>query len=119
MGNILFFPLLFVFLFSSSLLSAHVFPDHSDPRVGSEIKSSPSVVRMWFDGELEPVFSTLQVLDSSGKEVSHQDSRVDQKDSVLLEIDVPSLPSGKYEVIWKALARDGHLTEGKFYFTIK
>ena len=99
--------------------SAHVFPDHSDPRVGSEIIASPSVVKIWFDGALEPVFSTLRVLDLSGKEVCRDDSRVDAKDSTLLEVSVPSLPPGKYQVIWKALARDGHLSEGKFNFTVK
>jgi methionine-rich copper-binding protein CopC len=97
----------------------HVFPDHSDPRVGSEVKGSPSMVKIWFDGALEPVFSTLQVLDSSGKEVSREDSRVEEKDSTLLEVSVPSLPPGQYQVLWKVLARDGHLTEGKFSFTVK
>ena len=109
--------LLLTFLSGSG--SAHIFPDHSDPRVGSEIKGSPSMVRIWFDGQMEPIFSTLQVLDISGKEVSRQDSRVNEMDPSILEVSVPSLPPGKYDVIWKALARDGHLTEGKFSFTIK
>ena len=113
------FLLGFLVLSHPGPVSAHVFPDHSEPRVGSEIKGSPSMVKIWFDGDLEPLFSTLQILDFSGKEVTHQDPRVDEKDSALLEINLPSLPSGKYEVVWKALARDGHLTEGKFYFTIK
>jgi methionine-rich copper-binding protein CopC len=109
---------LLVILFSLTAFG-HVFPDHSDPRVGSEVKDSPSMVKIWFDGALEPVFSTLQVLDPSGKEVSHEDSRVEEKDSTLLEVSVPSLPPGKYQVIWKALARDGHLSEGKYHFTVK
>ena len=109
---------LLLFLFPLNVL-AHVFPDHSDPRVGWEIKGSPSKVRIWFDGLLEPVFSTLQVLDPSGKEVSLQNSRVNEKDATILEVSVSSLPPGKYEVVWKALARDGHLTEGKYNFTIK
>jgi methionine-rich copper-binding protein CopC len=98
---------------------AHVFPDHSDPRVGSEIKSSPPTVRIWFDGEIEPIFSTLQVQDSTGKEVSLKNERVNEKDPSILEVSIPSLPPGKYSAIWKALARDGHLTEGKFSFTVK
>jgi methionine-rich copper-binding protein CopC len=106
-------------LLSPRSVLAHIFPDHSDPRVGSEIKGSPSMVRIWFDGQMEPIFSTLQVLDISGKEVSRQDSRVNEMDPSILEVSVPSLPPGKYDVIWKALARDGHLTEGKFSFTIK
>lgn len=106
-------------LFSSPSGSAHVFPDHSDPRVGSEIHDSPTLVRVWFDGQLEPIFSTLQLLDGSGKEVSRQDSRVNEKDPSILEVSIPPLTPGKYWVIWKVLARDGHLTEGKFSFTVK
>ena len=98
---------------------AHVFPDHSDPRVGSEISSAPPLVRIWFDGQMEPIFSTVQVLDASGKEVSRPDSRVDDKDPAILEVSVPALSPGIYTVVWKALARDGHVTEGKFKFTIK
>ncbi len=77
------------------------------------------MVKIWFDGALEPVFSTLRVLDPSGIEVSREDSRVEANDSTLLEVSVPSLPPGKYQVIWKVLSRDGHLTEGKFNFTVK
>lgn len=106
-------------LFWPGDLLAHVFPDHSDPRVGSEIAGAPRMVKIWFDGFLEPVFSTLQVMDASGKEVSLKDSRVDEKDPSVLEVSVPPLSPGKYEVDWKALSKDGHLTEGKFFFKVK
>jgi len=39
----------------------HAFPDHADPRVGSTVSEAPSEVRMWFDGEIEPVFSSIRV----------------------------------------------------------
>jgi methionine-rich copper-binding protein CopC len=97
----------------------HAFPDHSDPRVGSTVSSSPSVVRIWFDGEIEPVFSTLMVHTMDGRMVSKGDSHVDPKDSTLLEVSVPPLPPGQYLVIWSVIARDGHHTEGQYTFTVK
>src|SRR5580700_8204489 len=48
---------------------AHAFPDHSDPRVGSTVHESPEEVKIWFDREIEPAFSTIQVLTPDGTEI--------------------------------------------------
>jgi len=45
---------------------AHAFPDHSLPKVGSQLDSAPTTVRIWFDGNIEPVFSTLIVKTATG-----------------------------------------------------
>lgn len=98
---------------------AHVFPDHSDPRVGSTVSTSPPEVRIWFDGDLEPAFSSITVHTADGKTVDKGDSHVAPKDSTLLEVSVPQLPPGEYLVIWNAVARDGHRTTGKYTFTVR
>jgi len=97
---------------------AHAFPDHSDPRVGHSVDVSPPLVRIWFDSDIEPVFSTLRVEDATGKRVDEGDPHVDAEDKKLLEVSVPSLPSGAYQVMWSVVARDGHRTEGRFPFSI-
>jgi len=58
---------LIVWLAACALLApaaawAHAFPDHSEPRVGHTV-DAPRAVRVWFDGAIEPVFSTLRVED--------------------------------------------------------
>ena len=98
---------------------AHAFPDHSDPKVGSTVSGSPSQVRIWFDGDLEPAFSTLMVHSADGRMIDKRDSRVDPADPRLLQVSVPPLPPGTYLVIWNVVARDGHRTNGQFSFTIK
>lgn len=97
----------------------HAFPDHSDPKVGALVQGSPSRVRIWFDSDLEPAFSTLMVHDATGKMVDKRDAHVDRNDSKLLEVDVPVLPAGTYIVVWNAVARDGHRTNGQYTFTVK
>ena len=98
----------------------HAFPDHSDPRVGSTIPVSPTLVRIWFDSDLEPVFSSMMVHTAKGDVmVSKDDSKVDPSDPTLLEVSVPPLPPGEYIVHWSVAARDGHRTSGKYSFTIK
>ncbi len=96
----------------------HALPDHAEPRVGSTV-SSPSRVRIWFDGNLEPVFSRIVVHDAKGAAVDKGDGRVDPSDSTLLEVSLPSLAPGTYRVLWNVVARDGHRTEGEFTFTVK
>jgi methionine-rich copper-binding protein CopC len=97
---------------------AHAFPDHSEPRVGHVVEP-PRAVRVWFDGEIEPVFSTIRVEDGKKRRVDSGDAHVDLKDSKLLEVSVPVLPPGRYQVYWSVVARDGHRTEGSFPFRVK
>jgi methionine-rich copper-binding protein CopC len=87
--------------------------------VGHTVDVAPSAVRIWFDGHIEPVFSTIRVEDPEKRRVDLGDARVDAQDSTLLEVSLPPLPSGAYQVVWSAVARDGHRTEGSFPFRIK
>jgi methionine-rich copper-binding protein CopC len=98
---------------------AHAFPDHSIPRVGHAVEGTPPEVRIWFDGEIEPVFSTMHVEDAQKRKVDRGDARVDPDDATLLEVSLPPLPAGTYAVFWSVVARDGHRTEGSFPFEIR
>jgi methionine-rich copper-binding protein CopC len=97
----------------------HAYPDHADPKVGSTISVAPARVRIWFDSDLEPVFSSIMVHTADGRMVSKEDGGVAASDPTLLEVSVPPLPPGKYIVIWSVVARDGHRTSGDYSFTIK
>ena len=98
---------------------SHAFPDHSEPRVGHTVDSPPAAVRIWFDGAVEPVFSTLRVEDDDKRRVDKGDARVNPSDNTVLEVSLPSLASGRYRVFWSVVARDGHRTEGNFTFRVK
>jgi methionine-rich copper-binding protein CopC len=97
----------------------HAFPDHSDPKVGATVVGSPARVRIWFDSDIEPAFSTIMVHSADGRMVDKGDGRVNPSDSTLLEVSVPPLPPGTYRVFWSVVARDTHRTVGDFAFTIK
>ena len=99
---------------------SHAYLDHADPKVGSTVSAAPSIVRIWFDSDLEPVFSMIMVHAAKDNTmVDKGDARVDPSDPTLLEVSVPALPPGSYIVIWSVVARDGHRTSGNFTFTIK
>ena len=97
---------------------SHVFPDHSEPRVGWTVNKPPAQVRIWFDGVMEPLFSTITVMNADKQRVDAGDGRVNPSDHTILEVSLPSLPPGKYRVFWGVVAHDGHRTEGDFPFSI-
>ena len=97
----------------------HAFPDHSEPKVGSTVSAAPAVIRIWFDGALEPAFSSLHIQNANGQQIDKGDGHVDPSDPTLLEVGLPTVSSGTYRVLWSVVARDGHRTEGNYTFTIK
>jgi methionine-rich copper-binding protein CopC len=112
------------FLFAlivASLASAHALPDHSSPNAGARLSTAPKEVKIWFNGEIEPVFSTLIVKNAAGQQVSIGKGKVDASNHVRLETALSNdpLPGGIYTVDWRAVARDGHHTEGHFDFTVR
>lgn len=68
---------------------AHAFLDHADPRVGSQGKTSPWQVKIWFTEKVEPVLSRIEVFDSAGKEVDRHDSQVNSTNPAILEVSLP------------------------------
>jgi methionine-rich copper-binding protein CopC len=105
-------------LVASSLAQAHAFLDHADPRVGSTVKGSPPVVKIWFTEELEGAFSKIMVSDAKGQEVDRKDSKVDPANKTVMTVSLDSLPAGTYKVTWRAVAVDTHHTMGTFTFTV-
>ena len=103
----------------TSFAEGHAFPIRSDPRVGWTIANSPSKVTIWFDGELEAAFSTISVYDSLKRQVDKGNCRVNGPGASVLEVDLSPLVPGVYRVYWKVLAKDTHVTEGDFAFTLE
>ena len=97
---------------------AHAFLDHAVPAVGSSVKGSPAQVKLWFTQQLEPAFSTIQVLDRSGKRVDKADVKVDPAEPTVLQVSLPALAPGSYRVTWRVLSVDTHVTEGDFTFDV-
>jgi len=105
-------------LFGSSAAWSHAFLERAEPRVGSTVKSPPSQVRAWFTQELEPAFSTLEVVNQSGKRVDRGPAQVDAASRALLQVPLNPLSPGTYRVKWRVLSVDTHVTEGDFTFTV-
>jgi methionine-rich copper-binding protein CopC len=97
---------------------AHAFLDHARPAVGSTVHGSPAEIRLCFTAPLEAAFSTVRVLDKSGRQVDMKDKQVDQRNPAEITVSVPPLAGGTYRVVWHVLSVDSHVTEGDFTFEV-
>ena len=97
----------------------HAFPERAEPRAGATVAAAPSHVRIWFDGALEPAFSSLRVQTAGGQWIDAGEGRVDPADATLLAVRLSPLAPGTYRVLWNVVARDGHRTEGDYTFTVQ
>ena len=70
---------------------AHAFPERSEPRVGATVRTAPTRVQIWFDGDLEPAFSRLTVTDGRGARVDRGDSQVDPQNRRVLRVTLPPI----------------------------
>jgi copper resistance protein C len=107
-----------IFLAESARLEAHAFLKDAEPGVGSTVQTSPSELRIRFTENVEPAFSSIQVLDASGKEVDKRDVHLDRSDGALLHVSLPRLNAGVYKVVWRVVSVDTHVTNGNFTFRV-
>jgi len=97
---------------------AHAMLDHALPRVGSSVRVAPDRVELWFSERLEPAFSTLKVVDSSGRQVDRGNAVVDERDRTHFTVSLLPLLSGTYRVVWRVVSVDTHATAGDFAFDV-
>ncbi len=105
-------------LLGAGVASGHAFLDHAEPRVGSTVKAAPAQVRVWFTQDLEPAFSTLEVVSQAGDRVDRGPAKVDSASPALLQVPLKPLGPGTYRVKWRVLSVDTHVTEGDFTFRV-
>jgi methionine-rich copper-binding protein CopC len=111
-------PLLLAPLLLASPALAHAMLHAASPAAGSTVKTPPAEVALTFSEELEPRFSTVQVLDAAGKQVDKADLHVVGGDATHVAIGLNPIGAGTYKVIWHAVSVDTHRTQGSFTFTV-
>src|SRR5213595_1935406 len=89
--------LFLIILIGTARVEAHAFLKEAEPSVGCTVPSSPNEVRIRFTENIEPAFSSIQVFDSSGKEMDKRDVHPDRSDRALLHVSLPRLGPGTYK----------------------
>jgi copper transport protein len=100
---------------------AHAFTIRSDPSPSQSVPSAPTKVDVYFSEPIDLRYSTIKVLDPSGKQVDVKDEHNIGGDPASLSVSLPSsgVKDGVYTVSTKVLsATDGHVVDSAFVFGI-
>jgi methionine-rich copper-binding protein CopC len=112
---VVFIALLIMF---PAAVSAHVHLREASPKQGAVVTAPPARVRITFSNSVEPTFSQMTVIDSSGTTVSGKPRFLE--DNTVMETELlKNLAPGKYTVKWKCVSLDGHKQTGSYTFIIK
>jgi methionine-rich copper-binding protein CopC len=99
---------------------AHADLASADPAAGASVKTAPTTISITFTEEVEPKFSSIEVLDANGKRVDDGAAHTAPDNEKLLSVGLKPLAPGTYKVIWHATAADdSHKTKGSYAFTVK
>ncbi len=92
----------------------------SDPAANAVVTASPKELRLSFNEELAPKFSSADVKDQKGQKVEVGAAAADpaNKKQLVVPLSKP-LAAGTYKVEWHAVAADTHRVEGTYSFTVK
>ena len=92
----------------------------SSPGAGQVVATSPTQIRLVFSEPIEGRYTSLDLLDGTGKQLLGGVGSVDPADPNALIVQVVDpLPSGVYSLNWRAVsAADGHATNGFLSFGV-
>ena len=104
-------------LATPALLFAHAHLVRSSPAANAVVDSAPTTLGLWFSERPEPRFTTIQLLDSAGQAIPLGAPTSVAQNGLTLAITQPLMP-GRYSVVWRTAASDGHATNGNFSFRV-
>ncbi|HZG16590.1 MAG TPA: CopD family protein [Candidatus Bathyarchaeia archaeon] len=102
-------------LLSPSVADAHAYIDQSAPIQESEIKESPTQIRVQFSENINTNLSSLTLLDAAGNTIPGTKEGLGDNGLVL---HIKPLQDGVYKVVWQVLSVDTHVTEGSYRFAV-
>lgn len=100
-------------------LMAHPALLSSAPDQGVTLEASPREMLLQFTEAIEPSFSSITLVDPSGKEHQISTGHTDKQSARVVSFALPNLTAGAYRAYWSALGRDGHRVKGVVSFSVK
>ncbi len=103
-----------------AIASAHAILLRSDPAQDSVLSIPPQQVRMWFSEDLNPTFTTADVINGARERVDNHDAHISPNDTKEMDLTLkPNLPPAVYIVVYRTQsAADGHILTGSFIFSV-
>ena len=107
-------------IFGATAALAHPKLVKSDPAANAVVSTAPKELRLSFNEELVPKFSSADVKDQKGQKIEIGTAAPDPLDKKQLVVPMSKpLAAGTYKVEWHAVAADTHRVQGTYSFTVK
>lgn len=98
---------------------AHAALVRSEPTAGALLQTAPKELVLEFSEQLDPGFSSVQLLDGKNQVVNAGPGTIDPAAPRVLHLTLGDLPKDSYTAIWQARsAVDGHVGEGSVPFGV-
>ncbi|GLU32935.1 copper homeostasis periplasmic binding protein CopC [Trinickia caryophylli] len=98
---------------------AHGKLESAAPASGATMDVAPDAVRLTFNEDLEPTFSSVKIADAAGAPVTREKAKIDASNPRVMALPLPKLASGAYTVQWAVMTADAHKTKGTYTFKVK
>ena len=100
-------------------LWAHAHLRRSEPSANARLASAPTAIRLWFTERPELAFTRIQLRSADSSEIAlgAPARMTDDAMGVTVPVATPLAP-GKYTVLWRTAAADGHASSGSFAFEL-
>lgn len=99
---------------------AHLSLRESAPKKDETVSASPETVTLWFTQAPQMAGTSVRLLPKGGEPLDFEPATAQEDDPSVVVLDVgETLADGDYEVMWRAMAQDGHTIRGDFGFTVQ
>lgn len=111
---------LFLVMMVALPVEAHAILIKSDPAKDAVLTTAPTQVSMWFTENLNPTFSSAEVVNAANKRVDLNNAHVIAGNTTEMVVSLQAnLPPGVYVVVWRSQsADDGHVLRGSLRFSV-
>lgn len=97
----------------------HLELSKSAPEADQVLSESPTQVVLWFTQAPQMAGTSVRVVPAGSEPLDLPDATAREDDGSVIELDLTQpLAEGAYQVVWRAMADDGHVVRGDFAFTV-
>ncbi|MDZ7629868.1 MAG: copper resistance protein CopC [Gemmatimonadaceae bacterium] len=100
----------------------HLKLSRSEPSANARLAASPTVVKLWFTQRPELTVTSIKVRSGTGTATTERAlaplARAAANGSPITAPVGEALPAGHHEIVWRTMARDGHVLNGVIPFDV-
>jgi methionine-rich copper-binding protein CopC len=91
----------------------------AEPAADTTVTAAPREVKLFFSEAPQIKVTTIRLVNASKQAITVGEAKADADGKIVLAPITGSVTAGTWTVIWRTMARDGHVVNGEYHFTVK